>query len=94
MVIKNMYKIKKEGRIRAFFDVEWPGKLAIHGMKLVQADDGELWSAPPSREYEHEGQKKWAPIVTIFDATLRNKITELARAEYIGPADSEPDIPF
>ena len=96
MIIKNMHKLTKPGKLRAFFDVEWPDKMEICGMKLMQGDDGSLWAATPSREYEKDGQKKWAPIVRIIDPAIRSRISELARQEYQGPEDQEPeqDIPF
>lgn len=97
MKINNMRKLTKPGKLRAFFDVEWPDKMTICGMKLMQGDDGGLWAATPSREYEKDGQKKWAPIVLIHDPALRNKISELARIEYGGPEDTpdtDQDIPF
>ena len=93
MIIRDMRKVN-HGKLRAFFVVEWPDKLAVRDFKLIEGNDGQLFSAAPSREYEKDGQKKYAPVVEVLDAGLREKITAAARSEYFGSQDQDEEPPF
>lgn len=92
MEISNMRKVNY-GKLRAFFRVTWPGKMEVNDFKLIEGNNGELFCRPPDRQYEKDGEKKWAPIVSILDENLRQKITDAARAEYYGDQHQE-DIPY
>lgn len=89
-----MQKNPKGGKLKAFFAVEWPDKLVIRDCKLIESDKGELWAAMPSRQYEHNGEKKWTSIVQILDQAILDKITMLARQAYHGGAERQDDIPL
>lgn len=93
MKINDFRKVDK-GKLRAFFSIEWPDKLIIYDMKLMENDKGELWAATPARQYEKDGVKKWAPIVRILDHGIIEKITMLARKAYDGGGTDEKQIPF
>ena len=91
MEILNLKKVEK-GKLRAFFDLETP-KLTIYGCKLLEGQDGNLWAAMPTREFQHNGEKKWAPIIKITDEGLLDKISQLARETYHGGEQTE-EVPF
>ena len=93
MQVLNLKKTSNTGKLRAFFDLETP-KMTIRGMKLMEGQDGNLWAATPSRQYEKDGEKKYAPIVEITDQELRSKITSLARTAYLGDTSVEDQPPF
>lgn len=82
MEIVNLTKNTKGGAVKAFFSVEWPDKLIIRDCKLVESKKGELFAAMPSRQYEHNGEKKWTSIVEIYDEKVLDKITAAARQAY------------
>lgn len=92
MKIINIKKTDNTGKLKAFFDLE-TSKLTIYGCKLLEGREGVLWAAMPSRQYEHEGQKKWQPIVTITDEELLNRISVLARSAY-EITESDKEVPF
>lgn len=93
MNIVNLTKTNNTGKLRAYFDLETP-KLIVRGMKLLEGNDGNLWAATPSRQYEKDGQRKYAPIVEITDQELRDKISSLARQAYHGTELDNDDTPF
>ena len=93
MNVSNLKKTNNTGKLRAFFDLETP-KMIIRGMKLMEGQDGNLWAATPSRQYEKDGEKKYAPIVEITDPDLRSKITSLARTAYHGDIPENDSPPF
>jgi stage V sporulation protein G len=100
MIIKGMYLLNGDNKTKAFFSVEWPGKMTINDCKLVEGKNG-LFAAMPSREYldKKSGQKKYQSIVYV-EQDLLNKISITAQEEYsrlVGPKQPLPhddDIPF
>jgi DNA-binding cell septation regulator SpoVG len=61
MKITNL-TIAKSGKLRAFFSVEWPDKMVIRDCKLIESDNGELFAAMPSRQYEDKNGQRSGPI--------------------------------
>jgi len=84
----------------AFFSVEFPSKLTINDMKLINGTNG-FFAASPSKKYmdKKTNTEKWTPIVYI-EQDLLQKISVAAELEYSGktvkPSSSAPDddIPF
>lgn len=100
MNIKNMRKVNA-GKTVAFFSVEWPGKMTVNDMKLIQGAKG-IFAATPSRKYtdKNTNQEKWTPIVYL-EQDLLQKVSAAAEAEYqklSGTNSQQPtvndDIPF
>lgn len=48
------------------------------------------WFAPPSREYEVNGQKKWKNLVWLHDKNLAGAISE-AVEKFLSPGDAPVD---
>src|SRR5574343_302722 len=98
MKISHMTKLTKPGKIRAFFTLEIPGKMVIRDCKLIQNENGTFFAGFPSRKYtDKDGNEKWTNIIEILDADLRNKISNIAMAEYgvdVAQPETEDDIPF
>lgn len=101
MNIKNMRQVDL-GKTKAFFSVEWPGKLTINDCKLIEGRTG-LFAAMPSKKYvdKRTNEDKWQIIVYV-EQELLNKISVAAELEYLNltgkkkasqPID-DPDIPF
>jgi DNA-binding cell septation regulator SpoVG len=100
MKISSLYPNKTNGKVKAFFSLEWPDKMVIRDCKLIEGNTGELFAAMPSRQYTDKktGQEKWTSIVQILDEVLLDKITVLARQEYDaktgGGSSQEENVPF
>ena len=74
-----------EGTVRAFVDFRLEGKLTVNGAKVIQQANQKPWVAMPDRSYEQDGDTRWAPIVKIEDAGLREKIQVAILAAWESP---------
>ncbi len=95
MIIKNMRPLNGDSKVKAFFSVEWPGKMTINDCKLVEGTNG-IFAAMPSREYvdKKTNQKKYQSIVYV-EQDLLDKISRAAKDAYSpSPGVPEGDIPF
>ena len=72
--ILSIRPLMESGTVRAFVDFRIEGKLTIKGAKVIQQAGQQAWVAMPDRQYEQDGETRWAPIVKIEDAGLREKI--------------------
>ena len=82
MIVTNV-KIKKvDGdkldRLKAYVDITLDESLVIHGLKLMQGEQG-LFVAMPSRKMRNEEYKD---IVHPICPDLRNYITKVVEEEY------------
>lgn len=73
-----------KGALRAFFNLEIEKMgIEIRDMALYQKD-GRFWVNLPSREFEVDGEKKWAPLIRFTKdsvyKTFREKACEAALA--------------
>lgn len=101
-MIANMFLNKTDGKVKAFFSLEWPDKMVIRDCKLIEGNNGELFAAMPSRQYTDKktGDQKWTSIVQILDDALLEKISVLAREEYAaktgntGSSSQDDSVPF
>ena len=95
MIIKNMRPLTGDSKVKAFFSVEWPGKMTINDCKLVEGKNG-IFAAMPSREYvdKKTNEKKYQSIVYV-EQDLLDKISRAAKDAY-SPSSGSPegDIPF
>ena len=94
MIIKNLHRLNGDSKVKAFFSVEWPGKLTINDCKLVEGKNG-IFAAMPSREYvdKKTNEKKYQSIVYV-EQELLNKISQAARQAYSPDESTGADIPF
>jgi stage V sporulation protein G len=101
MKIKYMRPLNGDSKTKAFFSVEWEGKMTVNDCKLVEGRNG-LFAAMPSRQYDDKksGDKKYQSIVYL-EQDLLLKVSDAALEEYnrlTGKGDSTPqddsDIPF
>jgi hypothetical protein len=69
------WKPRKNGSLRGFFDVRLPSDLVIHGCMLHEKGD-RRWIALPAQEYESQGERKFAPIVTFADRAADDRFRE------------------
>ena len=82
MIVTNV-KIKKvDGdkldRLKAYVDITLDESLVIHGLKLMQGEQG-LFVAMPSRKMRNEEYKD---IVHLICPDLRNYITKVVEEKY------------
>jgi DNA-binding cell septation regulator SpoVG len=94
MKIKNMRKISGDSKVKAFFSVEWPGKMTINDCKLVEGRNG-LFAAMPSREYvDKKTNKKIYQSIVYVEQDLLDKISRAAATSYYPEFKPDDDIPF
>ena len=58
------------------------GKLRISDVRVIQQPNQEPWVSMPSRAYEKDGQRKWAPTVEILDDELKQEMCRAVLAEF------------
>lgn len=100
MIIKNMRILNGDSKVKAFFAIEWEGKMTVNDCKLIQGTNG-IFAGMPSREYidKKTSQKKFQSIVYL-EQDLLNKVSNAAKVEYerlTGDNQSSApngDIPF
>lgn len=77
MTITN-YKPIDRGSLVGAFDLTLSSGICINGMKLFSRRDGGHFVSFPEREYEKDGEKKYAKIVWIEDRETRDKFSNAA----------------
>ena len=94
MEIKNLRRVENLGTLKAWFSVEWKGKMTINDCRLVAGRNG-FFASMPSREYidKKSGQKKYQNIVYL-EQDLLDKVSRAAMAAYGVDNQPEQDIPF
>jgi DNA-binding cell septation regulator SpoVG len=75
--ILNWKSYKNGGKVQGFFTVNFPDlELKINDCRLMKKDDGTLWVAYPSRTYEDNGERKYAPVVELYDKDIQKEIVD------------------
>ena len=92
MIVTNV-KIKKvDGdkldRLKAYVDITLDESLVIHGLKLMQGEQG-LFVAMPSRKMRNE---EFKDIVHPICPELRNDITRIVKEKYFSLDEQEEAI--
>src|SRR5438309_9413416 len=82
VTVESVKPITNAGNLRAFAVVNIADKIKIHGVRVIQQPNQEAWVSMPSRAYEKDGQRKWAPTVEILDEKLKEEISSVVLAEY------------
>jgi len=67
--------LAKAGNLKAFVSVRF-GEVIVHDLKIVQQPGQQPWVSLPQREYEKDGQKKYAAIVELTEP-LRRDVSRL-----------------
>ena len=78
----------KFDRLRAYVDVTLDDVLVIHGLKLMQGEQG-LFVAMPSRKMRNE---EFKDIVHPICPELRNDITRIVKEKYFSLDEQEEAI--
>jgi DNA-binding cell septation regulator SpoVG len=92
VTVESIKAISGAGNLRAFAVVIVAGKLKISDVRVIQQPDQEAWVSMPSRAYEKDGQRKWAPTVEILDDGLKQEVSAAVLAEFAKVA-SNPKQP-
>jgi DNA-binding cell septation regulator SpoVG len=82
VTVESVKPISGAGNLRAFAIITVAGKLRISAVRIIQQPNQNPWVSMPSRAYEKEGQRKWAPIVELLDDKLKSEITQTVLAEF------------
>lgn len=60
------WRPRESGSLRGFFSLVLPSGLIIHDCALFEKNN-RRWVNLPSRQYESQGEKKFAPLVAFLD---------------------------
>lgn len=82
ITVESIKPIQSAGNLRAFATVNVSGRIRIADVRVIQQPDKLPWVSMPSRAYEKDGIRKWAPIVELLDETLKGEISEAVLKEY------------
>src|SRR5437867_2964429 len=82
VTVESIKPITGAGNLRAFAIVNIADRLRVHDVRIIQQPGQEAWVSMPSRAYEKDGQRKWAPTVEILDEKLKEEISSAVLAEY------------
>ena len=80
--VEQIKPITNAGNLKAFATVNVAGRIRISDVRVIQQAGQSAWVSMPSRAYEKDGQRKWAPIVEIQDEKLKDEISEAVLAEF------------
>jgi DNA-binding cell septation regulator SpoVG len=82
VTVESIKPIANAGNLRAFAVIAVAGKLRISDVRVIAQPNQEPWVSMPSRAYEKDGQRKWAPIVELLDEQLKKDISQAVLTEY------------
>ncbi len=69
------FKLFQKNTLKAFFSVELPSGLIIHGCTLHEKN-GARWIGLPSRKFEKDGKEGYAPIIEFRDRACLDKFRD------------------
>ena len=69
------WKTRENNTLRGFFTITLPSGMILHDCMLHQQED-RRWIGLPSREYEVQGDRKFAPIVTFVDKPAEQRFRD------------------
>jgi len=88
--ITRMNKLNK-GTLKAFCDVEFTDiGLVVCDVKIAESKSGTLFAGMPSREYEHEGQKKYRNLVAFPSNDVYSDVQKSIMAAYNAYREEPP----
>jgi DNA-binding cell septation regulator SpoVG len=82
ITVEQIKSISGAGNLRGFATINIAGKVRVSDCRIIQQPGKEAWVSMPSRAYDKDGQRKWAPIVEIVDEKLKDEIGQAVLAEY------------
>jgi DNA-binding cell septation regulator SpoVG len=91
ITVEQIKPISGAGNLRGFATVNIAGKVRISDCRIIHSPGKDPWVSMPSRAYDKDGQRKWAPIVEIVDKKLKDEISQAVLSEYakMEPVKSE-----
>lgn len=81
-------KLLNYGRIKAVCDVVIAETVVVHGVRVVEGNEGLFVSFPCERKLDREGVVRYYDIVHPVTAEARTELTELVLCEYRGQAEN------
>ena len=92
VIVESIKPISNAGNLRAFATINISDKIRIHDVRIIQEAKKRAWVGMPSRAYEKDGQRKWAPIVELLDKTLIQKISDAVLDEFSREVSRAPSV--
>lgn len=84
------------GTVKAICDVTLDNAFAIHGVKLIETQNGRFVSMPADKWKNSQGETQHADIVHPLSADIRKELFEAVEKAYEDHVQgiSEDDLPF
>lgn len=90
VTVESIKPISNAGNLRGFATISVAGKIRISDVRIIRQDGQTAWVSMPSRAYEKDGARKWAPIVELLDDQLKTEISEAVLTEFDKVSASAP----
>jgi DNA-binding cell septation regulator SpoVG len=81
--IESIKPISNAGNLRAFATITIADKLRISDVRIIAQPNQKPWVSMPSRAYEKDGVRKWAPTIDLLDEKLKKEVTDAVLAEFV-----------
>ena len=66
------WRPRESGSLRGFFSIVLPSGMIIHDCQMFAKDD-RRWFNLPARQYESQGERKYAPSVAFTDRDAEDR---------------------
>ena len=89
-----IFRVKGSGKIKAYANVSLGGEFVVHGVKVMERDDGTLWVSMPRQRSAADGQ--WRDVFHPVTSEARERLISgvlKAYEEFLskGGQDTEAD---
>lgn len=71
------WRPRESGSLRGFFSLLLPSNMIIHDCQLFEKGD-RRWINLPTRQYESQGERKFAPIIEFSDRDAEDRFRHQA----------------
>jgi DNA-binding cell septation regulator SpoVG len=88
--VESIKPISNAGNLRAFCNVSISDKVQINDVRIIQQPNARPWVSMPSRAFEKDGVRKWAPMVEILDEDLKGEVETAVLLEYAKLIEAKP----
>ena len=82
VTVESIKEISGAGNLRGFATIAIAGKVRVFDVRVIRQEGQQPWVSMPSRAYEKDGVRKWAPIVELIDEKLKAEVSQAVLAEF------------
>lgn len=75
-----IFRIIGSGKVKAYINVTLGGEYAVHGVKVMKREDGELWVSMPRQRSASDGQ--WRDVFHPITSEARERLMSAVLKAY------------